>query len=82
MFCFMLFIPFAEVRGLEIMYLCVFLFFLEFFLLFVCFFLFFFYFVFSPSLFKLLHLQSKQTHIKAKNKQKNSKENIQTLETT
>ena len=34
----------------------------------------FFVLLFSPSLFKLLHLQSKTTHIKTKQKQKHSKE--------
>ena len=60
----MLFIPFAEVRGLEIMYFCfLFMFFFEF-LCFSCFVASFCLNMFSPSLFKFLHLQSTtHTHI-------------------
>ena len=49
---------FAQVRGLDILYLCCLL---RFFSKLFCFFLFC---MFSPSRFKLLHLQSNNTHIK------------------
>ena len=55
---------FAEVRGLDILYsFCLFInmFFFE---LFCCFYVSLCFFLFSPSLFKLLHLQSNKTHIK------------------
>ena len=59
---------FAEVRGLDIVYFC----FFSFFLFKMCFFEYFVFFLqmFSPSLFKLLHLQSNNTYKNRKTTEK------------